>query len=424
MPTRFSGLRVFFTVSCVAALLAGASMLGVFAASEANVAKRASSANSTSSQDESTQDANQKTETGKDAAKKNLGEHYGLLQTNRAKTMERELNATGSAGYRVVDAGTPGFVEGWFFGVTGEAIAFLLEKSEPPQKYEYRIWDDGGSISMNGVGNKMARKLSDRLNQEATAGFRLLPACTFARQSPAFLAQAGGSNIICMERHSSLPSRHYEYQVVHDGGLKKLHEKVEPLLQQGYAIVALDEATANFAVLERPADGDPRPTAAPNHAQPYLVLGTNRVSSMRNDINEKAKAHYRLRDVCFAYSAHRVIMQKEDNPTGIYEYETVSFGDKLFEQKIAENGKHGFRAYPRNLGTDLIMEKSPGPQSQYRYVLAQGKTLQEVFAQVDSGKQQGFKLFGMVSGGILLESTASAQEPAAPPAATLRTVGS
>jgi hypothetical protein len=415
MPTRFSGQRVFFTVSCVAALLAGASMLGVFAASEATVATRAPLANSTTPQAESKQDANQKTETGNDATQKKLGEHYGLLQTNRAKTMERELNLTGSAGYRVVHAGTSGLVD-FFFGMTGQAIAFLLERSEPPDKYEYRIWDDGGSISLKGMGNKMAKKLRDRLNQEATVGFRLLPACTFARQFPAFIGTAGGSNIICMERQASLSSQHYEYEVVHDAGLKKLHEKIEPLLQQGYAIVAFDEATANFAILERLADGGSRPIATPNHAQPYLVLGTNRVSSMRKDLNEKAKAHYRLRGVCFAYNGHRVIMEQEANPTGNYEYETVSFGDKELEQKIADNGKRGFRVYPRTLNTDLIMEKAPSSQSQYQYVVARGKTLQDIFAGIDERKQQGFKLLGLLGGGVLLEKTLSGQEQTAQPA--------
>jgi hypothetical protein len=419
MPVRFSGQCVSFTAPFLAVLFALGSIPGAFADSEVNADTPEPAVNLMTYQAEG-KPVDQKSESGNEAVNKKLGEHYGLLKTNKATTMERELNAAGSAGYHVVNVGAFQVMDGSVFG--GPKTTFLLERSEPPGKYEYRIWADGGSISLNGMGNKMAQKLQSRLNHEAIAGFRLLPACTFARETPAgfpadlLVTGSSEENMICMERPAPLPSKHYEYQVVHDGGLKNLHEKAEPLLRQGYAIVAFDQTTTNFAILERLSDGGPQSTATQNFARPYLVLGTNRVSSMLKDVNEKAKAHYRLRDVCFSISAHRVVLEQEDNSEGIYEYEAVSFGDKEFEQKIAENGKHGFRVYPRTMNTDLIMEKAPGSDAQYLYVLVQGKTLQDVFAKIDEEKQKGFKLFGLVGNGILLERTTPAGEHAAEPA--------
>jgi len=418
MSTPFLIRHALFTASCVVALLAGASMRAGVAASRENAVPQAQPAYPTTDQTESKEDGKQSAETGKDALQKNLGEHYGLLQANLITTMERELHAAGSAGYRVVNAGAFGPVAGYFFGlsgVSGQAVAFLLEKSEPSEKYEYRIWGEGGSIGWSSAGNRLAQKLQNKLNEAATAGFHLLPSCTFGREATLFLGN-GQHNLICMERRGSLLTQRYEYQVVHDGGLKKLHEKSELLLQQGYTVVAFDELGANFAILERLADRSSRSSTTPNHAQPYLVLTTNRVSAMQKDLNEKARAGYRLRDVCFSPNGHQVILQQESNPAGAYEYETISFGDKEFEQKIEENGKRGFHMYPRTLGTDLIMEKEPGSDSQYHYVFAAGKTPQDVFAKIDEEKQQGFKLLGLVGAGILLEQTTPAGDHAAPPA--------
>ena len=396
-------------------LLAGTATRGVIADPIANTVTPPHSTNSAALLGQSKEDGKQETEKGNDAAQKNLGEHYGFLQTNRVTTMEQELNAAGAAGYRVVNAGPFGLVSGYIFGMNGQALAFLLEKSGPPAAYQYRVWGDTGSISLNGVGNKIAKKLADKLNAEAAAGFRLLPACTFSRWTLTFLAYGGGNNIICMEKPSSVPIKVYEYQVVHDGNLKKLHEKLEPFFQQGFTVVALDEATTNFAILERPAGDGSSPSAAASHTLPYTILITNRVSSMLKDMNEKARAGYRLRDVGFAANAHRVILQQEPNPKGVYEYESISFGDKELVRKIEENGKRGFRLCPRTLTTDLLMEKSPGSDLQYHYAIVSGESLTKVFAKIDDEKQQGFRLLGLVGGGIFLEKIEPAEAQAAKP---------
>lgn len=346
------------------------------------------------SQAEREKQGEQETATGDAAVNKNLSQHYRLLEASKLTTVEGELNGAGSAGYRVVNGGP--------FG--GQGVGFFLEKSGPPETYEYRVWGDGGSVSLEGMGNKIAKSLEDKLNEKASVGFRLVPACTFSRERSAFsgLVYGGGENVICMEK-SSAAGRIYQYRVVHDGGLKRLHEKTQALLDQDYTVVALDEATANFAILERPADAGSPPKRAATHPQRYLVLTTNRVSAIRKNLNEKAKSGYHLKAVCFATNAHRVALQQETNPAGQYEYETVSIGDKTFDQKIEQNGKRGFRIYPRTLGNDLIMEKAPGSASQYQYMFVSGKSVEDVFAKIDEKKQQGFQLLGLVDGGILLE---------------------
>lgn len=168
---------------------------------------------------------------GAGESKADARQRYRLLATERTSTMQKELNESAAAGYHILAAARTSRTE----------LAMLLEKSQLPTNYEYQL-----------VACARMATLEKELNEVAAKGFRLVPESVVAKRGT-----KGGWR----------------------GGLIGLATPVD--LGQLDQFVA-DEVTA-VAKKVAAAEGRYR----------YLVLATERTSTMQKEISQAASEGFK-----------------------------------------------------------------------------------------------------------------------------------
>ena len=147
-------------------------------------------------------------------------------------------------------------------------------------------------------------------------------------------------------------------------------------------------------------------------SSPYLILDTRKVVTLQKELNEAAAAGYRLLvGGPTSGTIMALILAKVTNPADIYEYLVLAnTRTSTMQKELDQAAARGFRLVPstlilkdrrfRGIETLLVLEKAPGSQNHYRYlVLAHGKT-SPLQKQLVQAIQEGYAVVGMVARGL------------------------
>jgi hypothetical protein len=153
-------------------------------------------------------------------------------------------------------------------------------------------------------------------------------------------------------------------------------------------------------------------------SSPYLILDTRKTSTMQKELNEAAAAGYRLLvGAPTSGTIMALILEKVANPPDTYEYLLLA-NTKIstMQKELDEAAARGFRLVPSTLTlkdrrfggmeTMLVMEKAPGSQNHYRYLVRAGRQTSILQKQLVQAMQEGYTVVGMVARGkrwVILE---------------------
>jgi hypothetical protein len=145
---------------------------------------------------------------------------YLLLATNRAGTMQRELDDAAGRGFRVV-AGLPG---------EDELVLILERVPQPAEPYAYRL-----------LATHRTSTMERELNEAGRSGFRFAPLATIEK---------GDEIISIMERAPGTQVR-YEYRLLATHRTSTLHRELNQAADDGFVLKGTFNRDERMAVLER-----------------------------------------------------------------------------------------------------------------------------------------------------------------------------
>jgi hypothetical protein len=161
-------------------------------------------------------------------------QRYLLLATQRTGTMQKELDAAASSGFRVL-AGSP---------TSGNEIVLFLERvAAPPDTYQYRL-----------LATTKTSTMERELNGAAADGFRLMPQTAMSQASSGrqlFGGGFAGHEIIVVVERPPASSRRYEYKLLATSKTSTMQKEVTEAVGAGFALVALLSRDEHMVVMER-----------------------------------------------------------------------------------------------------------------------------------------------------------------------------
>lgn len=151
-------------------------------------------------------------------------DRYLLLATKRTSTMQTEIDAAASRGFRVR-------VGAW----NGNEILVSMERvTLGDNTYDYQL-----------LATRRDSTLNAEMNEAARAGFRYIPGTLMAKMQ-------GGETIVIMERSPESGQR-YEYLLLETSRTTTLNVEVNQASEGGFEVVGLTGLCDNQALLERRA---------------------------------------------------------------------------------------------------------------------------------------------------------------------------
>ena len=145
-------------------------------------------------------------------------DRYLLLATERTSTMQQEINAAASRGFRVVAASPKESSE----------VVVLLEQSK--DRYEYRL-----------VATTRPATLQREISDAAEAGYRIVPRAVTGK---------GDEVVVLMEKAGEGPAT-VQYQVLATERTGTLQKEISDASANGYSLTALAGRGEYVAILER-----------------------------------------------------------------------------------------------------------------------------------------------------------------------------
>ena len=145
-------------------------------------------------------------------------DRYLLLATERTSTMQQEINAAASRGFRVVAASPKESSE----------VVVLLEQSK--DRYEYRL-----------VATTRPATLQREISDAAEAGYRIIPRAVTGK---------GDEVVVLMEKAGEGPAA-VQYQVLATERTGTLQKEISDASANGYSLTALAGRGEYVAILER-----------------------------------------------------------------------------------------------------------------------------------------------------------------------------
>ncbi len=150
----------------------------------------------------------------------------------------------------------------------------------------------------------------------------------------------------------------------------------------------------------------------------YLLLATKKTSTMQKEMREAAAAGYRILVGSPTSGTEMALtLEKVAEPPDTYEYLLLA-NTKIstMQKELDEAAARGFRLVPSTLTlkdrrfggmeTMLVMEKAPGSQNHYRYLVRADRRTSILQKQLVQAKQEGYTVVGMVARGkrwVILE---------------------
>lgn len=141
---------------------------------------------------------------------------YRVLATSRTSTLEQEMNAAASAGFRF------SFVMGGETAVGGSEGVAVLVKTGDSGRYSYRL-----------LATTRTSTMQKELQDASDAGFEY-------RDQTVFKSRFGGEEVVCiLERDREAPARQYEYKLVATTKTSTLEKELREAGAAGFETLGL-----------------------------------------------------------------------------------------------------------------------------------------------------------------------------------------
>ncbi len=156
-------------------------------------------------------------------------ERYLLLATEKTSTMQKELNKAAKEGYRLL-AGSP---------TSKTEIAMLLEKSAPPKTFEYKLLATNKASTLEKELNKAADK-GFHLLRRTVVGKRGTGGSKFGFSFGGFRAPATAPDeILAVLEKGPDSGRRYQYLVLDTMRTSTMQKEISEAVQEGYEVAAM-----------------------------------------------------------------------------------------------------------------------------------------------------------------------------------------
>ena len=158
-------------------------------------------------------------------------------------------------------------------------------------------------------------------------------------------------------------------------------------------------------------------------SQRFLLLATNKTSTMQKELNEASAAGYRiLTGSPTSMVEMAIILEKVGTLANDYEYVLLATSKTSTMQKeLSEAASQGFRLIPSTMisksrrfqGPEIVvvLEKAPGTSQKYDYLLLATTKTATLQKEMSQALEEGYEVVGMVSRGehmVILEKPATA----------------
>ena len=151
---------------------------------------------------------------------------YKLLATTRTGTMQKEINETAAAGYRII-VGAP---------TSGSEMAlFLSRDGTVAEPYQYKL-----------LATTRTGTMQKELNETAAGGFRLIPSTMIAKTQ-----LLGGVEIVMVLERPPKVEHQYEYKLLATSRTGTLQKEVTEAKNEGFVIVGMVSRGEHMVVMER-----------------------------------------------------------------------------------------------------------------------------------------------------------------------------
>jgi len=159
-------------------------------------------------------------------------------------------------------------------------------------------------------------------------------------------------------------------------------------------------------------------------SQKYLLLATNKTSTMQKELNQAAAAGYRIvAGSRTSGTEMALLLESVAEPLATYEYQLLATNKTSTMQKeLAVAAVQGFRLLPETMmqkdqmfgGQEIVMvlEKAPGETERFEYLLLATTLTSTMQKEITQATEGGYKIVGMVSRGehvVILERPAVLQ---------------
>ena len=329
-------------------------------------------------------------------AKLDLTQPYVLLATSKTSTMQKELDQAAFAGYRVLMGAR---------AATGE-MGLLLEKAQTPEVYAYKL-----------LATSRTSTMQKELDQAALEGFRILPRTLMGGKSEI---------VVILEKPPGARSS-TQYKLIATKLTGTLQTEMKQATRDGFEVVSVVSRNEHMVILEKTAQPAPRPSGVPER---YLLLATEKTSSMQKELEQNARIGYRLlAGSSTSGSEIAMFMEQMEQPTALFEYKLLATnrastmqnelnvaafeGYRLLWKTLAGKRRSAGGFFGRVLretvtpgGVGLpgvtadevvaVMERSPGSTDRYEYrVLDTGRT-STMQTEISKAVSDGYELAAMV----------------------------
>ena len=157
--------------------------------------------------------------------------------------------------------------------------------------------------------------------------------------------------------------------------------------------------------------------------QRFLLLATEKTSTMQKELDEASAAGYRIMTGSpTSQTEMAIILEKVGTPANNYEYLLLATTKTSTMQKeLDEAASQGFRLLPSTLISKkrmfgnpeivVLLEKEPGTSQEYDYLLLATTKTSTLQKEMSQAIEEGYEVVGMLSHGehmVILERPAKA----------------
>ena len=275
------------------------------------------------------------------------------------------LSAAAADGYRIVSA-APFSVASFGVGPFG-GLTVLLESSHKPKIYEYVI-----------LTAKKPNKLAMQLDVAGAKGFRL-----HSRGLIPVIVKGNGRIAAVMGKPSG-PPMHYRYRLLAGKKIPMLQIEMARASGQGEAVVGLIMGKETIAILEKRAKMKAGALAAPaaesarQERRSYLLLHTRRNSTLRKELERAAAAGYRIVNAPGLARTlllpRTLLLEKEISSRDRPEYLLLATNrTSTMQNKLNAAAAKGFRLLPHTVRVQVpfyvVVERNTRSKTRYEYLV-------------------------------------------------------
>jgi hypothetical protein len=144
--------------------------------------------------------------------------------------------------------------------------------------------------------------------------------------------------------------------------------------------------------------------------QRYLMLATQKTSTMQKELDEAASRGFRvITGSPTSTMEMAVLLERVADPASAYQYRLLATTKiATMRKELNESAQEGYRLLPRTMTSKegflsleivMLMEKAPNTDKRYEYRLYATLSEKKMRAEIEKSEAEGFTLAGMVSRG-------------------------